>query len=235
MANKSDHPLNLAPSANVQHHYTLKLHDTNVQTNDGLLRWTLPVPAEDSTCHPQNLRAISPVNTGPDRGHGDSKGKGGPNLFDRVSLKTDGGQLGVGPQLAPPMAAQHGLGADKWQASSAAVDTCPTGLRDALIQYQCSIAGDRDRQHVRTICSPGSMSPSVNKVIGIHGLLGVTAFSVLTDLAGYAIDADAQFFDIQFAQARNWDYELSMEALVFDFHESRKRGSGLSHESGANS
>ncbi|SAM30936.1 hypothetical protein [Pseudomonas sp. 1 R 17] len=39
-ANKSNNPLNLAPGANLQGYYTLKLFDSNAHTNDLLLRGT---------------------------------------------------------------------------------------------------------------------------------------------------------------------------------------------------
>ena len=41
-ANKSNNPLNLAPGANLQDYYTPQVYDSNIHTNDALLRGTLP-------------------------------------------------------------------------------------------------------------------------------------------------------------------------------------------------
>jgi hypothetical protein len=151
-ANKSNNPLSLAPGANLQDYYTPRLYDTNVHTNDALLRGTLPVAPNDFIGVPQLLRATLPISTRPDPHNGYSTGIGDLNLFDIFLLKTDGIQLGIGPQITAPTAEQDELGTGKWQAGLAAVaiDSSPRGLLGALVQYQSSFAGDRDRAHVET-------------------------------------------------------------------------------------
>ncbi|UZE14863.1 hypothetical protein [Pseudomonas sp. B21-053] len=151
-ANKSNNPLNLAPGANLQDYYTPKLYDTNVHTNDALLRGTLPVAPNDFIGVPQLLRATLPISTRPDPHNGYSTGIGDLNLFDIFLLKTDGIQLGIGPQITAPTAEQDELGTGKWQAGLAAIaiDSSPRGLLGALVQYQSSFAGDHDRAHVET-------------------------------------------------------------------------------------
>lgn len=109
-ANKSNNPLNLAPGANLQDYYTPKLYDTNVHTNDALLRGTLPVAPNDFIGVPQLLRATLPISTRPDPHNGYSTGIGDLNLFDIFLLKTDGVQLGIGPQITAPTAEQDELG-----------------------------------------------------------------------------------------------------------------------------
>jgi hypothetical protein len=88
----------------------------------------------------------------PDPHDGYSTGIGDLNLFDIFLLKTDGVQLGIGPQITAPTAAEDELGTGKWQAGLAAVaiDSSPRGLLGALVQYQSSFAGDHDRAHVET-------------------------------------------------------------------------------------
>lgn len=151
-ANKSNNPLNLAPGLNIQDYYTPKIYDTNVHTNDLLLRGTLPVAPNDLIGVPQLLRVTAPLSTRPDPSGGYTTGVGDLNLFDIFLLKTDGVQLGIGPQITAPTASHDELGTGKWQGGLAAVaiDSSPKGLLGALIQYSTSFAGDRDRQHVET-------------------------------------------------------------------------------------
>ncbi|MFJ5282762.1 hypothetical protein ACIP66_02735 [Pseudomonas sp. NPDC088429] len=151
-ANKSNNPLNLAPGMNLQDYYTPKIYDTNVHTNDALLRGTLPIAPNDFIGVPQLLRATLPISTRPDPHNGYSTGIGDLNLFDIFLLKTDGVQLGIGPQITAPTAEQDELGTRKWQAGLAAVaiDSSPRGLLGALIQYQSSFAGDHNRAHVES-------------------------------------------------------------------------------------
>lgn len=151
-ANKSNNPLSLAPGANLQDYYTPQLFDTNAHTNDALLRGTLPMAANDFIAVPQLLRATLPISTRPDPHSGYSTGMGDLNLFDIFLLKTEGVQLGIGPQITAPTAEQDELGTGKWQAGLAAVaiDATPRGLLGALVQYQSSFAGDHDREHVET-------------------------------------------------------------------------------------
>ncbi|NWB27952.1 hypothetical protein [Pseudomonas gingeri] len=151
-ANKSNNPLNLAPGVNLQDYYTPRVYDSNVHTNDLLLRGTLPMAPGELIPVPQLLRATLPVSTRPDPHGGYSTGIGDLNLFDIFLLKTEGVQLGIGPQITAPTAARDELGTGKWQAGLAAVaiDASPRGLLGALVQYQSSFAGDSDRQRVET-------------------------------------------------------------------------------------
>ncbi|SEM45620.1 hypothetical protein SAMN04487857_10285 [Pseudomonas sp. ok272] len=151
-ANKSNNPLSLAPGLNLQDYYTPKLYDTNVHTNDALLRGALPMAPNDFIGVPQLFRATLPISTRPDPHNGYSTGIGDLNLFDIFLLKTEGVQLGIGPQITAPTAEQDELGTGKWQAGLAAIaiDSSPRGLLGALVQYQSSFAGDHDRAHVES-------------------------------------------------------------------------------------
>lgn len=151
-ANKSNNPLNLAPGLNLQDYYTPSLYDTDAHTNDLLLRGTLPLAPGEVLPVAQLLRATLPVSTRPAPHGGYSTGMGDLNLFDIFLLKTEGVQLGIGPQITAPTAEHDELGTGKWQAGLAAVaiDASPRGLLGALVQYQSSFAGDHDRAHVET-------------------------------------------------------------------------------------
>ncbi|MEX5684553.1 hypothetical protein [Pseudomonas silesiensis] len=151
-ANKSNNPLNLAPGMNLQDYYTPRYYDSNIHSNDLLVRGTLPIAPNDFIGVPQLLRATAPISTRPDPSGGYSTGEGDLNLFDIFLLKTEGVQLGIGPMITAPSADQDELGTGKWQAGLAAVaiDSSPRGLLGALVQYQSSFAGDSDRQHVES-------------------------------------------------------------------------------------
>ncbi|WP_392889055.1 hypothetical protein ACF6ZU_28090 [Pseudomonas migulae] len=151
-ANKSNNPLNLAPGMNLQDYYTPKFYDSNIHSNDVLLRGTLPIASNDFIGVPQLLRATAPISTRPDPHGGYSTGEGDLNVFDIFLLKTDGVQLGIGPMITAPTADQDELGTGKWQAGLAAIaiDSSPRGLLGALVQYQSSFAGDNDRPHVES-------------------------------------------------------------------------------------
>ncbi|WGK93238.1 hypothetical protein [Pseudomonas migulae] len=151
-ANKSNNPLNLAPGMNLQDYYTPKYYDSNIHTNDFLVRGTLPIAPNDFIGVPQLLRATAPISTRPDPHGGYSTGEGDLNLFDIFLLKTEGVQLGIGPMITAPYADKDELGTGKWQAGLAAIaiDSSPRGLLGALVQYQSSFAGDSDRPHVES-------------------------------------------------------------------------------------
>ncbi|MCX7079137.1 MAG: hypothetical protein NTV76_07275 [Pseudomonas sp.] len=151
-ANDSNNPLNFASGMNLQDYYTPRIYNTNVHTNDLLVRGTLPIEPNDFIPVPQLLRATAPISTRPDPHGGYTTGEGDLNLFDIFLLKTDGVQLGIGPQITIPFADHDELGTGKWQAGLAAIaiDSSPRGLLGALVQYQSSFAGDSDRQHVET-------------------------------------------------------------------------------------
>jgi hypothetical protein len=151
-ANKSNNPLNLAPGMNLLDYYTPKYYDSNIHTNDLLVRGTLPIAPNDFIGVPQLLRATAPISTRPDPHGGYSTGEGDLNLLDIFLLKTEGVQLGIGPQITAPYADKDELGTGKWQAGLAAIaiDSSPRGLLGALVQYQSSFAGDSDRPHVES-------------------------------------------------------------------------------------
>ena len=151
-ANKSNNPLNFAPGMSPQDYYTPKYYDSNIHTNDLLVRGTLPIAPNDFIGVPQLMRATAPISTHPDPNGGYSTGEGDLNLFDIFLLKTEGVQLGIGPMITAPSADQDELGTGKWQAGLAAVaiDSSPRGLLGALVQYQSSFAGDSDRPAVES-------------------------------------------------------------------------------------
>lgn len=64
-ANKSNNPLNLAPGLNLQDYYTPQVYDSNIHTNDALLRGALPVAPNDFIGVPQLLRVTLPISTRP--------------------------------------------------------------------------------------------------------------------------------------------------------------------------
>lgn len=152
MANKSNNPLNFAQGMNLEDYYTPKYYDSNIHTNELLMRGTLPIAPNDFIDVPQLLRATAPISTRPDPNGGYSTGEGDLNLYDVFLLKTEGVQLGIGPQITAPTADQDELGSGKWQAGlvAIAIDASPRGLLGALVQYQSSFAGDHDREHVET-------------------------------------------------------------------------------------
>ncbi|VVP08278.1 hypothetical protein [Pseudomonas fluorescens] len=151
-ANKSNNPLNIAPGMSLQDYYTPKYYDSNIHSNDVLVRGTLPIAPNDLIGVPQLIRVTAPISTRPDPNSGYSTGEGDLNLFDIFLLKTEGVQLGVGPMITAPTADQDELGTGKWQGGLAAVaiDASPRGLLGALVQYQSSFAGDSDRPHVES-------------------------------------------------------------------------------------
>lgn len=151
-ANKSNNPLNVAPGMNLLDYYTPRYYDSNIHTNDLLVRGTLPIAPGDFIGVPQLLRATAPISTHPDPGGGYSTGEGDLTLLDIFLLNTEGVQFGIGPMITVPSADQDELGTGKWQAGLAAVaiDSTPRGLLGALVQYQSSFAGDDDRRHVES-------------------------------------------------------------------------------------
>lgn len=120
-ANQSNNPLNFAPGMDLQDYYTPRFYDTNIHTNDLLVRGTLPIVPNDYIGVPQLLRATAPISTRPDPHGGYSTGEGDLNLLDIFLLNTDGLQLGIGPQVTLPIADQDELGTGKWQAGLAAI------------------------------------------------------------------------------------------------------------------
>lgn len=154
-ANKSNNPLNLAASFNVQNYYTPSLFGVDSHTNDFLLRPTMPFGPNGIVPVPQILRATIPISTRPDAsGSGYKTGLGDINLFDIFLLKPVAGvEFGVGPLLTLPTATDKSLGTGKWQAGLAAVaiHSSKAGLLGALLQWQHSFAGQGDRPTVQTL------------------------------------------------------------------------------------
>jgi hypothetical protein len=166
-ANKSNNPLNPAPAVSFQDYYNAKLYGSDRYTNDLLLRGTLPILPGETIKAPQIFRLTVPVSTRPQPGGGYTTGLGDLNLFDIFLLgKTAGGtEYGAGPLLTLPTASHDLLGTGKWQAGAAfaLVHPEPGGILGALIQWQASFAGDKDRADVNTL----TLQPLV-----IHNLKG---------------------------------------------------------------
>ncbi|WP_420996885.1 hypothetical protein ACKI2N_028610 [Cupriavidus sp. 30B13] len=152
-ANKSNNPLNPAPSLNLQNYYSPRLYDSNAHSNDFLLRGTLPVLPGELVGVPQILRATVPLSTRPQADGSYATGLGDVNIFDIFLLREHGTQIGVGPLLTMPTATSRELGTGKWQAGLAAVvvDPTPARLLGALVQWQHSFAGQSDRPTVQSL------------------------------------------------------------------------------------
>jgi hypothetical protein len=65
-ANKSNNPLNPAASLNIQNYYTPSVFGASAQTNDFLLRPTVPVGPNGVIGVPEIFRATVPISTRPD-------------------------------------------------------------------------------------------------------------------------------------------------------------------------
>ena len=152
-ANKSNNPLNLAASLNVQNYYTPSVFGANSHTNDFLVRPTIPVGPNGLIGVPQIFRATVPVSTRPDPTGGYKTGIGDINLFDIFLLSQEGVQVGIGPLLTMPTATDPSLGSGKWQAGLAAVAVSATKARllGALVQWQHSFAGQDSRPAVQSL------------------------------------------------------------------------------------
>ncbi|MGF6779598.1 hypothetical protein P3T21_004827 [Paraburkholderia sp. GAS334] len=151
-ANKSNNPLNLAASFNVQNYYTPSVFGTSAHTNDLLLRPTVPV-APGLIGVPQIFRGTLPISTRPDPTGGYNTGLGDINLFDIFLLSQGDVQIGVGPLLTMPTATDPSLGTGKWQAGLAAVAVSATKARllGALVQWQHSFAGQSGRPTTQSL------------------------------------------------------------------------------------
>jgi hypothetical protein len=142
-ANKSNNPLNLAASFNIQNYYTPSVFGASAHTNDLLLRPTVPIGPNGLIGVPEIFRATVPVSTRPDPSGGYNTGLGDLNLFDIFLLSQGDVQIGVGPLVTMPTATDPSLGTGKWQAGLAAVAVSATKARllGALVQWQHSFAG----------------------------------------------------------------------------------------------
>lgn len=151
-ANKSNNPLNLAPSLNFQNYYTPKLFGTNAHTNDFLIRPTIPIAPGDWVGVPQILRFTAPLSTRPEADGGYKTGLGDVSVFDILLLQQGTVDIGVGPLLTMPTATSRELGAGKWSGGLAAVavHSSKEGLLGGLLQWQHSFAGQSQRDTVQT-------------------------------------------------------------------------------------
>ncbi|CAN7499326.1 MULTISPECIES: hypothetical protein [unclassified Caballeronia] len=152
-ANKSNNPLNLAASFNIQNYYTPSVFGASSHTNDLLLRPTIPIGPNGLIGVPQIFRATVPVSTRPDPNGGYNTGLGDINLFDIFLLSQEGVQIGVGPLITMPSATDPSLGTGKWQGGLAAVAVSATKERllGALVQWQHSFAGQDSRPAVQSL------------------------------------------------------------------------------------
>ncbi|CAG9231473.1 conserved exported hypothetical protein [Paraburkholderia tropica] len=152
-ANKSNNPLNLAASFNVQNMFAPSLYGSSAVTNDLLLRGTLPLGPNGLVPVPQILRLTAPISTRPDPTGGYNTGLGDLNLFDIFLVSQGATQIGIGPLVTAPTATDPALGTGKWQAGLAAVvvDASRARLLGALVQWQHSFAGQSSRPTVQSL------------------------------------------------------------------------------------
>jgi hypothetical protein len=153
-ANKSNNPLNPAVSLALQDLYTPRLYGSDAHTNDLLARATIPVLPGEAVKVPQIFRVTAPISTRADPNGGYTTGLGDLNVIDIFLLSKKGGiELGAGPLLSLPSASNDALGSGKWQAGLAAVvvHSSPQGVAGGLVQWQTSVAGDKDRPNTNTL------------------------------------------------------------------------------------
>ncbi|SAK42740.1 hypothetical protein AWB77_00490 [Caballeronia fortuita] len=152
-ANKSNNPLNLAASFNVQNYFTPSLFGAGGHTNDFLLRPTIPLGPNGIVPFPEIFRLTVPISTRPDPTGGYNTGLGDINLFDIFLLSQGETQIGVGPLITMPTATDPTLGTGKWQAGLAAVavNANKQRLLGALVQWQHSFAGQSSRPTVQSL------------------------------------------------------------------------------------
>jgi hypothetical protein len=151
--NKSNNPLNPAPSLSVQDTYVDDYYDADFTSNDFLLRFATLLPPTGFLKVPQLIRTTVPISTRPDDGGGYGTALGDISVFDILVLKTKGTQLGVGPLLTLPTATMRETGTGKWQGGLAAImaHVETKMVMFGLVQWQASFAGDDDRSHVNTL------------------------------------------------------------------------------------
>jgi hypothetical protein len=106
------------------------------------------------TSSSQIIRITAPISTRPGLEGDYTTGLGDLNVIDIFLVsKSRGIELGVGPLLTAPTASDDTLGAGKWQVGAAGVVVHPYagGIMGALVQWQTSFAGDKDRASVNTV------------------------------------------------------------------------------------
>jgi hypothetical protein len=152
-ANKSNNPLNVAASFNIQNYFAPSLYGTNAYTNDFLLRPTIPLGPNSVVPVPEIFRLTAPISTRPDAAGGYNTGLGDLSLFDIFLLSQSDIQIGVGPLVSAPTATDPSLGTGKWQGGLAAVaiNATPARLLGGLVQWQHSFAGQSGRPTVQSL------------------------------------------------------------------------------------
>ena len=152
--NKSNNPLNPAPSLNLQDYWYPTLYGTDQSSNDFLIRGATVLPKGKPLPMPQIIRLTVPVSTRPDFKGGTTTGLGDLNIFDILLLgQKSGATLGAGPLITMPTASEDALGTGKWQIGVAgtAVHVAASGVLAALLQWQTSFAGDGNREDVSSL------------------------------------------------------------------------------------
>jgi len=152
--NKSNNPLNPAPTFNLQDYYTPSIYGSDRSTNDILPRGAWVLPSGKPIKPPQIIRLTVPISTRPNANGGSTTGLGDINLLDILILGKSGAlTYGAGPLLTMPTASDDVLGTGKWQIGVAgtAVNVSQMGVVAGLLQWQASFAGDGNRSDVNTL------------------------------------------------------------------------------------
>lgn len=144
--NAANNPLQPTLAVNLQDYYTGSYYNAgDADANAFLLRGALPHKLFGI---PQLLRATLPIATTPNiQPVGRTTNMGDLNLFDVAIFKAGGLELGIGPQLTAPTAANDRTGTGKWQGGVAALAVAPQswGLIGGLVTWQHSFAGSSNR------------------------------------------------------------------------------------------
>ncbi|WP_062227748.1 hypothetical protein [Aureimonas frigidaquae] len=156
--NAANNPLTPKITLNFQNFYTPDIVGLGGrQSNAFLLRGLIPA---DFFGQPQLFRYTLPIATAPQFPSGYETGLGDLTLLDILLFPGETVSFGAGPLLVVPTATDDSLGAGKWQAGAAGVAIAPQkwGLLGALVTYQASFAGDRDRDDVSLL----TVEPVIN-------------------------------------------------------------------------
>lgn len=144
--NAANNPLTPTITFNAQDQWAPDLYDVDPGSNAALLRGVIPHTLGGRE---QLFRYTLPVVTAPDGLGGTRNGLGDLNLFDLFPflVKKARLELAVGPQFTIPTATNDDAGTGKWQGGLALVAAAPRsfGIAGALVTWQHSFAGDRDR------------------------------------------------------------------------------------------
>ncbi|MDO6760403.1 hypothetical protein Q4566_09360 [Tamlana sp. 2_MG-2023] len=154
---KANNPLANTKAFNIQNYYVGSIYDdSDLKANTMLLRYSMPLAKGKIL-----LRATMPFSTLPSGYEATgtpkySSGTGDFNFFATYTLSKPESKtlIGVGPQVVMPTATSTHTGAGKWQAGAALVifnTASPVVQWGALITYQTSFAGDKDRSDVNLL------------------------------------------------------------------------------------